>query len=80
MEAFRMLIAKMNNVNMQEENGATLLIYTAKNARLSADVRTEMIKLLLDKGADKKLKDKNGKTALDWAKERKIAEAVDLLK
>jgi ankyrin repeat protein len=43
-------------------------------------VRREIIKSLLEKGADKRIKDKAGKTALDWAKERKITEAIELLK
>lgn len=80
MEAFRLLMAKMTDVNKQEKDGSTLLIYTCKNVRLPADTRREMIKSLLDKGADKNLKDKNGKTALAWAKERKITEAIEMLK
>ncbi len=79
MEAFRMLMTKMTEVNKQEADGSTLLIFAIKNTRLSADIRREMIKSLLDKGADKNLKDKSGKTALAWAKERKITEAIELL-
>lgn len=80
MEAFRMIMAKMTDINKQEVGGSTLLIYACKNTKLPADTRREMIKSLLDKGADKNIKDKAGKTALAWAKERKIAEAIEMLK
>lgn len=80
MESFRLMLAKMTDVNKQETDGSTLLIYTAKNVRLPVEARREMIKSLLDKGADKKIKNKAGKTALDWAKERKITEAIEMLK
>lgn len=80
MEVFRMLMAKTTDVNKQDTDRATLLIYAIKNPRLTAETRREMIKSLLEKGADKNLRDKNGKTALDWAKERKIAEAIEMLK
>ena len=33
---------------------------------------TEIVKALLAAGADKSLKDINGKTALDWAKKEEI--------
>ncbi|HVE58105.1 MAG TPA: ankyrin repeat domain-containing protein [Pyrinomonadaceae bacterium] len=80
MEAYKMILEKMTDVNKQEVGGSTLLIYASKNARLYPDVRREIIKSLLEKGADKRIKDKAGKTALDWAKERKITEAIELLK
>lgn len=80
MEAFRAMLTKMTDVNKQEKDGSTLLIYAAKNARISADKQREIINSLLEKGADKNLKDKPGKTALAWAKERKITEAVEMLK
>ncbi len=79
MEAFRLLMEKMTEVNKQEIDGSTLLIFASKNVRLSPEVRREIIKSLLDKGADKNIKDKAGKTALAWAKERKITEAIELL-
>jgi ankyrin repeat protein len=80
MEAFRMILEKMTDVNKPDVDGSTLLIFAAKNKRLAPEERREMIKSLLDKGADKKIKDKAGKTALEWAKERKIDEAIEMLK
>lgn len=80
MEAFRAILAKMTDVNKQEKNGSTLLIYAAKNADLPDDAQREIIRSLLEKGADKNIKDKEGKTALDWAKQRKITLAIEMLK
>ena len=80
-EIVRMLLDKGANVNGQEkENGATALIYISSNKEVSSPTRTEIVKMLLDKGADKSLKTKEGKTALDWAKEAKNEDVVELLK
>lgn len=40
---------------------------------------TDMVKTLLQKGADKNAKDKNGKTAKDYAKERNQTAVLGLL-
>ena len=37
------------------------------------------VKMLLEAGADINAKDKDGKTALDYAKERKDKEIIDIL-
>ena len=80
MEVVKMLLDKMSDVNKQEKNGSTLLIYAAKNERMPPDTQKEIIKMLLDKGANKTLKDKDGKTALAWAQERKNTAAIEALK
>ncbi len=74
-----LLLSKMTNVNQPEKDGSTLLIFAAKNTKMSAAKRQQIIEKLLAKGADKSLKDKNGKTALDYAKENKQKEAIALL-
>lgn len=79
-ELVKMLLDKTKDINKQENNGSTLLIYAAKNQKMLPDTQKEIIKMLLDKGADKKIKDKDGKTALDWAKERKNTAAIEALK
>ena len=38
----------------------------------------KIIKLLLERGADTEMKDENGKTALDIAKERKLSDVVKI--
>ena len=68
------------NVNAQEANKATALIYAASNKQISAQTRQEIVKMLLDKGADKSIKDEKGKTALDWAKQMKNEDLLEILK
>ncbi|RMG24598.1 MAG: hypothetical protein D6724_05735 [Armatimonadetes bacterium] len=45
----------------------------------SEELQTEVVKILLRHGADRKIKDKNGDTALDLAKKAKAANVVRLL-
>ena len=79
MTTIDLLLDKMTNVNQPEKDGSTLLIYAAKNVKMRPEKRQEIMQKLLAKGADKSLKDKNGKTALDYAKENKQKEAIELL-
>jgi ankyrin repeat protein len=76
----KMLLAKGANVNHQEKNGATPLIYIAANKQASPEDRRAVAQMLLDAGADKKLKDKDGRTALDWANKQGNKDLADLLK
>lgn len=68
------------NVNAQEANKGTALIYAASNKQIASQTRAEIVRLLLDKGADKSLKDNKGKTAFDWAKESGSTEVLEILK
>jgi ankyrin repeat protein len=61
------------NVN-EEANGMTPLMFAARYNKV------EILKYLLEKGADKKLKDENGFTALKYAENSKALEAIDYLK
>ncbi|HEY0048042.1 MAG TPA: ankyrin repeat domain-containing protein [Pyrinomonadaceae bacterium] len=76
----KMLLDKGAKVNNQEKNGATPLIYIASNKQASAENRRAVAQMLLGAGADKKLRDKDGKTALDWANKVGNKDLVDLLK
>lgn len=77
----KMLLDKSANPNLQENlSGAHSLIWIASNKDISSTKRLEVAKMLLEKGADKSLKDKKGKTALDWAKQSGNKDAVELLK
>jgi ankyrin repeat protein len=76
----KMLLDKGAKVNHQEKNGATPLIYIAANKQTSAENRQAVVKMLLAAGADKKIKDAKGKTALDWSKELGTKDVADLLK
>lgn len=80
-EIIVMLLENGADVNKTEtENDASALVFIAQNTGATSGQREKIVKLLLDKGADKSIKTKEGKTALDWAKEKGHQETVDLLK
>jgi ankyrin repeat protein len=58
------------NVNAVTVNGETALMLAASNAK------SDVVIYLLSKGADPKLRDKSGKTALDYAKSAQIDETL----
>lgn len=63
LEVVKLLLANGAEIDAKENTvGWTPLMYASKYGHL------EVVKLLLAKGADKKIKDLNGKTALDIAK------------
>ncbi len=71
----KMLIAKMSNVNAEDQDKRTALMVAAENGKV------EIVKLLLEKNADITARNKDGKTALDLASDRnvrKILEAREL--
>ena len=57
-----LLLAAGANVDKQNDYGSTPLIYAASNGKI------EVVKELLKAGANKKLKDKRGRTAYDYAR------------
>ena len=61
------------DVNMQNKKGETVLYWAAMKGY------TPVVKILLANGADKKLKTKEGQTALDVAKKYKREEIINLL-
>lgn len=80
-EIVKLMIDKGAEVNKQEtENNAHALIFIAQNKSVSSGTRRQIVEMLLAKGADRSIKDSEGKTALDWAKERNHAELFELLK
>ena len=76
-EAMRLLIEANADPNAQNEKGTTALILAAYTSSEPSFV--ECIRVLLDAGADKSIKDSFDQTALDYAKEDEHAEAVTLL-
>lgn len=77
----KMMIEKRVEINKKEkESGATALIFLAQNKAISSDLRKKIAKLLIDAGADKSIKEDEGKTAYDWAKEKNNSELLELLK
>lgn len=75
----KMLLDKGANPNATEADKTTPLMYIAENNQINPQTRLEIIQMFLDKGADKKLKDEQGKTALDWAKKGGNKETVEFL-
>lgn len=63
----RLLIEKGANANWANSDGYTLLM----NAALLGQAET--VTILLDAGADTRLKDRYGKTAFDYAKNEEIS-------
>jgi ankyrin repeat protein len=61
------------NITAANGNGNTALTFAAIFGH------KEIIKLLLDKGADPQLKDGAGKSPIDYALEKKNYEAFDLM-
>jgi len=76
MNLLNMFIKYKPDVNLQNEQGFTALMYAARNGR------TEAVKFLLARGADAKLTNCAGETALSIAQSSKSNEAIskDLIK
>ena len=73
LEVARMLVDKGANVNLPTNKNYTPLMSAAKGGHIEA------VKLLLDKGAEPSTRDTSGKTALDYAIEKKNDAVVQLL-
>ena len=79
-EPIKMLLDKGAEINKVEKNGASALTYAAQNSAIDAATRKAIVNLLIEKGADKSLRDNTGKTASDWARETGHPEMVEILK
>jgi ankyrin repeat protein len=74
LEIVKFFLDKGVDINRQGTNKATCLIYVA------AAGHKEVVRELLNRGANPKLKDREGKTALDWALKYDRKEVAALLK
>lgn len=72
-DVVRLLLLKGAEVN-EKINDVTALIWAAKKNY------PEIVKMLIDSGADNNITDKNGKTALMYAEENGHQEIINLLK
>lgn len=79
-EIVKMLVDKGADINKQEKNGAPPLIYIASNTDATGDRRQAIVKILLGAGANKFVKDKTGKTALDWAKKSGNKDVLEMVR
>jgi ankyrin repeat protein len=73
-EAIKLFLSKGADINQAGNNKATCLMYVASAGH------AELVSELLKAGADPKLKDKDGMTALAWAAKYKRDNVVALLK
>lgn len=64
------LIKAGANVNHQSKDGSTALIFAATNSRY------DLVKILLKKGADAKLKNHSGYIALNYARSWQICKEI----
>lgn len=79
-EVIDMLIKAGANVNLQATDGihnSTALINACRHQKQDS---AEIVRLLLEAGANASVKDAKGKTALDYATERGHTQAAELLK
>ena len=79
-EFIKLMLENGADVNKQEKNGSTALLYVASNKGLNPKTRQEIVKLLLDKGADKSIKNEKGEDALFWAKKMGNDKVAEMLK
>jgi len=68
------LLAHKANLNPQDEDGMTPLMFASIAGKISS------VKLLLEKGADKEIRNHAGKTALEEALAHKKDAVANLLK
>jgi len=73
LELVKLILSKKNNIDSINVYGESALI------RASLRGHKEVVKYLINQGADKNIKDKSGKTALDWAVENKFDDVRELL-
>lgn len=74
MTSFKLLVSHAHNINAEiDNNGRTALIAAVRKSNL------QMVKTLLDAGANSRLIDKHGLTALDYAQQKKQEKIIRLL-
>jgi ankyrin repeat protein len=62
------------DINAQDNSGVAILMIAARYGH------TELLRLILEHGANPQLKDNVGKTALDWAANSEQKEAIEILR
>lgn len=79
-KTFEILISKGADINTQSNSGMTPLHVAAERGWEGFQAgKLAIIKMLLEKSANRGLKDKEGKTALDYARKSRNKKAVQLL-
>ncbi len=78
----RMLVSKGIDINSQDENGNTALHYPLSNVirdKRYLPYSKEMVKILMEEGADPHIKNNEGKSPMDLSRESGENELIDLL-
>jgi len=75
-----LLISKGADVNVQDDLQEMSPLITCVAADHKEDIYLSICKKLIDAGANLSLKDKNGLTAFDWARDRKSKTLREILK
>ncbi len=82
-EYIGLLVSRGVDVKSQDEDGNTALHYPMRNVlrnKMFLPLSKELVRLLMDEGADPLLKNKEGKSPMDLALESGENELIDLLK
>lgn len=72
-EIAKLLLEHKATINAQNEQGTTPLIFAVQGNNVS------LVSLLVTSGANKEMKEKSGRTAMDYAKEKQNQEILDIL-
>jgi ankyrin repeat protein len=80
LEAIKILVAYGADVNLQDQFGWTVLHHLAAFKGRFENKQEEVVKWLLNVGADKNITNTGGKTALDFAKYSEHREMINLLR
>ena len=73
-EILKMLLDKRADINARSPTHITPLMMAARNGKIHA------VKLLLDHGADELLKDRDGRSVIEWAQENGHTDIADGMK
>jgi len=76
-EILKLLIAYGANLNIQDNNGKTSLIYLCGNKRYYQDA--DITEYIIENGADPLIKDNTGQTPLIWASKSKKIKVIETL-
>jgi ankyrin repeat protein len=82
-EYIRLLVSKGLDINSRDEDGNTALHYPLSNVlrdKMYLPYSTEIVKILVEEGADPHIENKEGKSPMDLAEESGENELISLLK
>ena len=75
----KLLLERGANANLGRMSSVNTCIYTPLHLAIEFELSYEIMELLLQHGADKNLKDRNGKSPIDRATELNLTEILELM-